>query len=95
MPCHTEGVSKGNSLHVFIERKGFEGIFRWNLLATSHQLVMYGHAGRRSLKERAMPLLQSELQLPSALKCRQSDWRPGLRPYGCERVLHTTVRAQG
>src|SRR6202040_1047139 len=44
--------------------------------------------------ERAMQLLRSELQLPSALRRRPSDWRLRLRPCGCWLVRRTTVRGR-
>ena len=48
-----------------------------------------------SSTERAMQLLRSELQPPSAWRRRPSDWRLRLRPCGCWLVRHTTVGGQG
>jgi hypothetical protein len=45
--------------------------------------------------ERAMQLLRSELQLPSAWRHRPSDSRPRLRPCDSWLVRHTTVRGRG
>src|SRR6202043_775728 len=48
-----------------------------------------------SSTERAMQLLRSELQPPSAWRRRPRGWHLRLRPCGCWLVWHTTVPGRG
>ena len=65
---------------------------RW--ATADHDQVVFGYHPSSS-SERALQLLRSELQPPSAWRRRPSGWRLALQPCGCWLAWHTTVRGQG